>query len=106
MSRFLPFIVITVDQSLLEYAYRDAIISRVLGASAKQKGSKFDQSVFKKKIYAYYGLNEHCQPGFVWCHVLGTNIKAAHIVPKSMTSKEDSHLFEVSDGVLDEPRND
>ena len=31
-----------VDQSLLEHASRDAIISHVLGASAKQKGPKFD----------------------------------------------------------------
>ncbi|KAJ5504113.1 hypothetical protein N7463_006987 [Penicillium fimorum] len=99
-----------VDQSLLEHAYRDALISRVLGANAKQKGPKFDQSAFKKEVYAYYGVNEHCQPSFGWCHVLGTilpqkNIKAAHLVPKSMTSKEVSHLFGVSDGVLGDPRN-
>ena len=99
-----------VDQSLLEHAYRDAMISRVLGASAKQKGPKFDQSAFKKEVYTYYGVNEHCHPGFGWCHVLGTvlpqkNIKAAHLVPKSMTPKEVSHLFGVSDGVLDDPRN-
>ncbi|OQE43318.1 hypothetical protein PENCOP_c003G07126 [Penicillium coprophilum] len=74
------------DQSLLEHAYRDAIISRVLGASAKQKGPKFDQSAFKRKVYAYYGVNEHCHPGFGWCH-------------------EVSHLFGVSDGVLGDPRN-
>ncbi|CAI7595202.1 unnamed protein product [Penicillium discolor] len=99
-----------VDQSLLEHAYRDAIISCVLGASAKQKSPKFDQSAFKKGVYTYYGVNEHCHPGFGWCHVLGTvlpqkQIKAAHLVPKSMTSKEVSHLFGVSDGVLDDPRN-
>ncbi|KAJ5576462.1 hypothetical protein N7535_003388 [Penicillium sp. DV-2018c] len=99
-----------MDQSLLEQAYRDAIIPRVLGASAKQKGTKFDQTAFKKEVYAYYGVNEHCRPGFGWCHVLGTvlpqkNIKAAHLVPKSMTSKEAAHLFGVSDGVLGDPRN-
>ena len=99
-----------VDQSPLEHAYRDAMISRVLGASAKQKGPKFDQSRFKKEVYTYYGVNEHCRPGFGWCHVLGTilpekHIKAAHLVPKSMTSKEISHLFGVSDGVLGDPRN-
>ncbi|KAJ5922096.1 hypothetical protein N7516_009799 [Penicillium verrucosum] len=99
-----------VDQSLLEHAYRDAMISRVLGASAKQKGPKFDQSRFRKEVYTYYGVNEHCRPGFGWCHVLGTilpekHIKTAHLVPKSMTSKEISHLFGVSDGVLGDPRN-
>ncbi|KAI1831808.1 hypothetical protein DTO027I6_7223 [Penicillium roqueforti] len=99
-----------VDQSLLEHAYRDARISRVLGARAKQKGSKYDQSAFKKKVYAYYGINEHCRPGFGWCHVLGTvlpqnNIKAAHLVPKSMTSKDVCHLFGVSNGVLGDRRN-
>ncbi|KAJ5963987.1 uncharacterized protein N7479_003863, partial [Penicillium vulpinum] len=99
-----------VDQSLLEHAYRDAIISRVLGASAKQKGPKFDLSTFKREVYTYYGVNEHCHPGFGWCHVLDTvfrqkNIKAAHLVPKSTTSKEVSQLFGVSDGVLDDPRN-
>ncbi|KUM59197.1 hypothetical protein ACN42_g7953 [Penicillium freii] len=99
-----------LDQSLLEHAYRDAIISRVLGASAKQKGPKFDQSTFKKEVYTYYGVNEHCHPGFGWCHVLGTilpekHIKAAHLVPKSLTSKEVSHIFGVSDGVLGDARN-
>jgi hypothetical protein len=93
-----------VDQSLLEHAYYDAIISRVL------KGPKFNQSTFKKEVYTYYGVNKHCHPGFGWCHVLGTvlpqkNIKAAYLIPKSMTSKEVSHLFGVSDGVLDDPRN-
>ena len=99
-----------VDQSLLEHAYRDTIICRVLGAIAKQKGPKFDQSAFNKEVYEYYGVNEHCHPGFGWCHVLyivlpKNNIKAAHLVPKSMTSKEVSHLFGVSDGVLGDPRN-
>ncbi|OQE24057.1 hypothetical protein PENFLA_c010G08294 [Penicillium flavigenum] len=98
------------DQSLLEHAYRDAIISRVLGASAKQKGSNFDQSKFTKDVYRYYGVNEYCRPGFGWCHVLGTilpkkNIKAAHLVLKSLTFREVSHLFGVSDGVLGDPRN-
>jgi hypothetical protein len=98
------------DQSLLEHAYRDAMISRVLGASAKQKGPTFNQSKFRKQVYAYYGVNRHCQPGFGWCHVLGTilpknYIKAAHLVPTSMTPKEVSHIFGVSDGVLGDPRN-
>ncbi|OQE92517.1 hypothetical protein PENNAL_c0007G01442 [Penicillium nalgiovense] len=99
-----------VDQSLFEHAYRDAIIPRVLGASAKQKGPKFDQPKFKKDVYTYYGVNEHCRPGVGWCHVLGIilphkNIKAAHLAPKSMASKEVSHLFGVGDEVLSDPRN-
>jgi hypothetical protein len=99
-----------VDQSLLEHVYRDAMITRVLGASAKQKALKFDQSSFRKRVYKHYGVNEHCHSGFGWCHVLGTvlpkeSIKAAHLIPKSMSSKELSHLFGVSDEVLSDPRN-
>jgi len=99
-----------LDQTLLEHAYRDAIISRVLSATAKKKSSKFDQSAFKKEVYSYYGVNEGCRPGFGWCHVLGIPlpekiIKSAHLVPKSMSSKDITHLFGVSDGVLEDPRN-
>jgi hypothetical protein len=86
-----------LDQGLLERAYRDAIVFRVLDASAKQKAPKFGQSAFKKKVHDYYGVNEHCLPGFGWCHVLNT------ILPKK--SVKAAHLFGVDDGVLGDPRN-
>lgn len=91
----------SVDKSLLEYSYRNAVISRVLGASVKKRSHKFDQSAFKKGVYMYYSTNEHCRPGLGGCHVLGTvlpqdQIKAAHFVSKSMTSEEVSYLFGVT----------
>lgn len=99
------------DQGLLERAYRDTIIARVLGATAKQKSNKFDQRAFKKAVHAYYGIHEHCPSGFSHCHILNmtlpeSSIKAAHLVPKSMTREELSHLFGVEDAVLADPRND
>lgn len=98
------------DQRLLECAYKDAIIARVLGANARQKSTKFDHTAFKKAVNAYYGINEHCLPGFSYCHVLGTilpteSVKTAYIVPQYMTREEVSHLFGVEDAVLTDPRN-
>ncbi|CAG7946296.1 unnamed protein product [Penicillium nalgiovense] len=89
-----------VDQGLLERAYRDVMIPRVLSASAKRK---FNQSAFKEKVHNYYGVNERCAPGYSWCHVFHQvlpekYVKAAYLVPKSMTAKKISHLFGVEDG--------
>lgn len=96
-----------VDQGLLERAYRDVMIPRVLSASAKRK---FNQSAFKEKVHNYYGVNERCAPGYSWCHVFHQvlpekYVKAAYLVPKSMTAKKISHLFGVEDGVLADPQN-
>ncbi|CAG8296522.1 unnamed protein product [Penicillium nalgiovense] len=87
-----------VDQGLLERAYRDVMIPCVLSASAKQKSTKFNQSEFKENVHNYYGVNERCAPGYSWCHVFHQvlpekYVKAAYLVPKSMTAKEISHLF-------------
>jgi hypothetical protein len=98
------------DHSLLERAYKDVIVPRVMGATGRQKTVRFDQSAFKKDVYEYYGLKEHCPADHGYCHVLkkilpSPLIKTAHLVPKSMTQKEISYLFGLEEAVLSEPRN-
>ncbi|KOS39279.1 hypothetical protein ACN38_g9889 [Penicillium nordicum] len=98
------------DDGLLERAYRDTIIPRVMNASAKQRAKPFDQSRFKKEVNQYYGITEHCQHNMSWCQALGlmkpkAHVKAAHLVPKSLTADEVAHLFGVGEVVLSDPRN-
>ncbi|KAJ5578387.1 uncharacterized protein N7459_007351 [Penicillium hispanicum] len=98
------------DDGLLERAYRDTIIPRVMNASAKQRAKPFDQSRFRKEVNQYYGIKEHCEHNTSWCQVLGlmipkSNVKAAHLVPKSFTADEVAHLFGVGEVVLSDPRN-
>lgn len=99
-----------LDNGLLERAYMDAIVPRVMGAAAKTRKSPLNQSKFKKEVGGYYGLDKHCQANESWCHVLGFpvpsgSVKAAHLVPKSLSHAEVSHIFGVEDGVLTDPRN-
>ncbi|KAJ5172130.1 hypothetical protein N7492_004723 [Penicillium capsulatum] len=98
------------DDGLLERAYRDTIIPRVMNASAKQRAKPFDQRRFKKEVNRYYGLKEHCAKHMSWCQVLGLkipkpNVKAAHIVPKSLIANEVAHIFGAGEVVLSDPRN-
>ncbi|KAJ5939216.1 hypothetical protein N7466_002350, partial [Penicillium verhagenii] len=96
------------DDGILQRAYRDTIIPRVMGAAAKTRKRPFDQRAFKKQVNEYYGLKEACMGTESWCHVLGffvNNVKAAHIVPKSLSQEELYHIFGVEDGVLSDPRN-
>lgn len=98
------------DEGLLETAYADTIIPRVMNASAKQRGTPFAQGQFKTEVNRYYGMKEKCKKGTSWCHVLGIelpkeSVKAAHLVPKSPTDEEVAHLFGVGEVVLSDPRN-
>ena len=43
------------DVSFLERAYTNTIVPRVMGASAKQRKSKFDQKAFTNDVMEYYG---------------------------------------------------
>lgn len=79
-------------------------------ATAKQRAKPFDQARFKVQVNRYYGLTEHCQKDMSWCQVLGlkiakSNVKAAHLVPKSLSAEKVAHLFGVGEVVLSDPRN-
>ncbi|CAG8923374.1 unnamed protein product [Penicillium salamii] len=97
------------DDGLLERAYRDTIVSRVMRAEGKQRGKPFDHSTFKKEVNDYYStVSNNGQK--TWCHVLGMfverrRVKAAHLVPKSLDQEELAHLFGDEDEVILLPQN-
>lgn len=98
------------DEGLLRRAYRDTIVPRVMGAVTKVAERKFNQRRFKKGVEKHYGIREHCPKGYSWCHVLGryepaATVKAAHLVPKSLTDDEVAHLFGGEHKVQCDPQN-
>ena len=98
----------------LEDAYASVITNRVMSAVAKRKKNSFNQSKFKADVFAFYqatkmvGEPEH-QDKLSYCHLTGwyldQDVKAAHIVPKSLQSEEVSYLFGVGEAMLSDPRN-
>ena len=94
------------DVSFLERAYTNTIVPRVMGASAKQRKSKFDQKAFRTDVMEYYGA-QHGEAAY--CHLTGWHyskaVKAAHLVPKSLNGDEVSYIFGVGELVLSDPRN-
>lgn len=98
------------DHGLVERAYVDTIIPRVMGAAAKTEKHPFDQQKFKKKVNGYYNVPTDSVERTSYCHVLGfylpaPSVKAAHLVPKSLSQEEVCHIFGVQDGVLTDPSN-
>jgi hypothetical protein len=96
------------DEGLLERAYRDTIIARVMRADGKQRALDFNQKKFKDQVNEYYNVST--VPNKTFCHVLGLyvnkkDVKAAHIVPKSMDREELGHLFGDQDAVVTLPQN-
>jgi hypothetical protein len=98
--------------STMEEAYTSLICKKVMAASAKvKKQKKYDQAGFKKRVLEHYNAVRTLPSGSrqFWCHVMGWMpecvVKAAHLVPKSLESREVSHLFGVDDEVLSEARN-
>jgi hypothetical protein len=99
------------DEGLLERAYTETILSRVMSACVKQSALPFNRKQFKKNVNDYYGIPDH-RPAkdLAWCHIIGDWIpaekaKAAHIVPKSLHEAEVAHIFGDDDEVLSDPRN-
>lgn len=88
-------------------AYTSSILERVKGASGKTERAKpFDGRRFKADVNSFYGVKK----GTAHCHLLGSvnpigNVKAAHIVPKSLTQPEIAHLFGYGVMVESDPRN-
>jgi hypothetical protein len=98
------------DEGLLEIAYKDSIVSRVMRAERKQRASSFNQAQFKKDVHKYYSTVDSDDGTKVWCHVIGAffdknSVKAAHIVPKSLDREELAHLFGDEDVVISLPQN-
>ncbi|KAJ5549849.1 hypothetical protein N7535_002208 [Penicillium sp. DV-2018c] len=99
-----------LQDGLLERAYRDLIVSRVVRADRGQRVSSFNQSRFKKDVNKYYSTVDSNDGTAHWCHVIGgffdkTFVKAAHIVPKSLDREELAHLFGDEDVVISLPQN-
>ncbi|KAI9369358.1 hypothetical protein BJX61DRAFT_536488 [Aspergillus egyptiacus] len=99
------------DDGLLERAYASTMVARVMAASAKQKKAKaFDQTQFRKDVVQYYNARDPDGETSTWCHVLGmflpsAEVKAAHLVPKSLSGDEISFLFGAGEAVLSDCRN-
>ncbi|KAJ5905247.1 uncharacterized protein N7473_002163 [Penicillium subrubescens] len=96
---------------MLQRAYSSSLVARVMAASAKQQKKRYNQSKFKNDVNDYYGINptNGIEDGAGYCHVLGKfdakDIKAAHVVPKSLSVDEIAHLFGVEELVPEDPRN-
>jgi hypothetical protein len=99
------------DHSFLERAYTNIIVPRVMGAISKQRKTKFDQSAFRKDVLQYYSAIKISGKNATaaYCHLTGWadgfSIKAAHLVPKSLTGEEISYLFGIGDLIRSDPRN-
>lgn len=98
--------------SRLEDAYASIVTDKVMRASGKQKKKAHDQPRFWKDCSSYYNAvrkDEDTGTDYAFCHLSGwaptKEIKAAHIVPKSLESEEASYLFGVKNVDLSQPRN-
>jgi hypothetical protein len=86
-----------------ERAYMNAIVPRVMGASAKQTKSNFDTQRFRNSVLqAYNAVDLENDIHMAYCHVshrwYGKNrVKAAHLVPKSLSDPEIGYLFGVEE---------
>jgi hypothetical protein len=64
------------DNGLVERAYIDTLIQRVMGAAAKiHKHAKS----FKKVVNQYYGWTTECQGDTSFCHILGLFLPASSV---------------------------
>lgn len=89
-----------------ERAYLDSIIPRIMGATNKQQKSSFNTAQFRNAVLEAYNAVKNEGPlKLAWCHLAGVwepagNVKAAHLVPKSLSRQDLAYLFgadEVSD---------
>lgn len=97
------------DFDFLERAYTSTIMPRVM-SMAKQQKTSFSQHRFRKEVIRYYKA-EMSEPNHegVWCHLTGWHesnvVKAAHLVPKSLSEEELSYLFGVRGEISYDARN-
>ncbi|KAJ5475290.1 hypothetical protein N7539_008356 [Penicillium diatomitis] len=97
---------------LLERAYVQAILDRVMRATVRQAATSFNAKRFKEKVNQLYGItDQRPSKDLNWCHVLGVwrdadGIKAAHIVPKSLRAGDLDHIFgQMDDDISSDPQN-
>jgi hypothetical protein len=100
----------------VDEAYRNILLSKVAGASGKQSRQqhKFDKSTFRRKVKDFYGSSREISVGTTteyesFCVLFGWlpqgSTAAAHLVPKSLNSRELQYLFGVDDdSMLSDPR--
>ena len=97
----------------LEDAYANIIMNKVMAATAKLKKKRYNQSAFKKGVIIFYGAERDSENDgeidSLWCHLTGwqalADVKAAHIVPKSLESNELSYLFGAGEVMLSDANN-
>lgn len=106
-----------LDESKLDHddladAYASLIIDKLDSSTAKPKKKKFNQQQFRAAVGARYASSRATKIGSteLYCHVIqgwfsNKEVKAAHLVPKSLRSEELAYLFGVGDVVLTDPRN-
>ncbi|EEQ27458.1 hypothetical protein McanMca71_006359 [Microsporum canis] len=97
----------------LESAYIDAMVSKVATASGNQSKYKFKANKFRVAVEEFYeaskmeGADEFKK--LAHCHVLGwflsKDVRAAHLVPKSLDECSVAHLFGAGTITIDDPRN-
>lgn len=86
-----------------ERAYAETILPRVIGASAKQRKQSFKPSIFKQNVLeAYNAFSSECGLKTAWCHLSrewidSDDVKAAHLMPKSLSRREVGYLFGVEE---------
>lgn len=88
-------------------AYSITIKQVTDSATGKQEKSKFDRSEFKRRVVEFYGVSRKVVGGKeIFCHLLGWStygeVRAARLVPKSLSDDSLVHLF----GRELEPRTD
>lgn len=98
------------DIGFFERAYASSLVQRVMGCTEKkaEEGfSKHDQARFRANVLQYYDAVDSdlawCVVSGVWCEK-GT-VKAAHLVPKSLSQEEMSLIFGADEPVASNPRN-
>ena len=93
----------------MERAYSSTIVGRVM-AACKQGPGNFNQSKFRKEVLRFYNANsDPSHTRRVWCHLTGwatsKNVKAAHLVPRSLRGDELQYLFGDGRVILKDPKN-
>ncbi len=103
-----------VSREQLDKAYSEAIMHKVKGASLARKKKKSNQNAFRtavgERYHAFKEFEEDDKDQWAWCPVTGWNhvpdVKAAHIVPKSLDFVGLTYLFGGNgEKILSDPRN-
>ena len=102
--------------SIIEDAYESLLVQKIEAASAKQERKKaFNQSKFRDCVMKYYESTKvEDDQKLAFCHLTGwwpddspktKQVKAAHLVAKSLSGDDLSYLFGVNDALLYDARN-